>query len=731
MTAPSHHGAAPSWDAPPPRFDLNEDRAADGHLGGFEAVTDVAACILPLLSSLGWEGDLVHVAESLPHFADTLDLTDLLNILANLGYASRSLELAPSRMDLRLMPCLYMAPGKMAMVLVRRDEDDDGKIVAFDAEQRAYVTIELPKVRGRIYRFAQLDEDERAKLEDAPKNFVFAVTNRFKPLFVRMLAASLVSNLLVLVTPLFIMAIYDQFLPTGSVPLLVSLLAGSIIAILGDYAIRGVRSRMIAYMGARLDHLLGLAIFRRLLMLAPPYTEQANSNSQIARLRDFEMVREFFTGPLATTLAEAPFIIVFLLAMALLGGPLVFVPLGALVLFTMIAFATRPVVERKVNAATRAASRRQEFLVEALSKPRAIKEAGAAGIWGDRFRTLSADAALKSHESTRANVVVATASQGLVMLTGIITLGWGVERVLLGSMTVGGLMASMIVVWWILRPLQTGFTLAAQIERVQASIGQINRLMQLKPERQLTPSIQTLPQFKGKVTLTNVSLRYAADSDPAVLGLALQAEPGEVVALIGPNGSGKSTVLKLLLGLYRPQTGAVMIDDIDIRQLDPIELRRLIAYVPQQPDMYFGTVGQNLRLARPEASDEELRWACQEAGLLEDILELPRQFETKLGDGATDRLPASFRQRLSLARAYLKRAPITLFDEPASSLDFMSDRQFMKTLERMKGHSTVFLVTHRPSHLKLADKIVVLVQGQVRMVGPAKQVLDRLPPNFF
>jgi|GEM_PF-2459084 len=414
MTAPSHYGAAPAWDVPPQRFDLNEERAADGHLGGFEAVTDLAACILPLLSSLGWEGDLVHVAESLPHFADTLDLTDLLNIMANLGYASKSLDLSPSRMDPRLMPCLYMAPGELSMVLVRPDED--GKVVAFDAQTRAYVTIDPPDERGRIYRFNQLDEDERSKLEDAPKNFVFAVTGRFRPLFVRMLATSLVSNLLVLVTPLFIMAIYDQFLPTGSIPLLVSLLAGSVIAILGDYAIKGVRSRMIAYLGARMDHLLGLAIFRRLLMLAPPFTEQANSNSQIARLRDFEMVREFFTGPLATTMAEAPFIIVFLIAMAVLGGPLVFVPLGALVLFTLIAMVTRPLVERKVSAATRAASRRQEFLVEALTKPRTIKEAGAAGIWWERFRTLSADAALKNHQSNRANVVVSTASQGLVML---------------------------------------------------------------------------------------------------------------------------------------------------------------------------------------------------------------------------------------------------------------------------------------------------------------------------
>jgi ABC-type bacteriocin/lantibiotic exporters, contain an N-terminal double-glycine peptidase domain len=727
MTLPDT-AAAPSWTVRPARQELGEAVDMQGPLGGLNAATDLAACILPLLSALEWEGELVHVAESLPHFADGVDLTDLLNIMANLGYASSSLTLSPSRMDPRLLPCLYLPPEGMAMVLVRAE---DGHLVVFDSESRSYRTIPAPTARGIVHRFAPLSDEERARMEETPKNFVAAMLRRFTPLFARMLGASLVSNLLVLATPLFIKTVYDQYLPTGSSALLVSVLAGCLIAIVGDFSIRFVRAKMISYMGARLDHLLGLAIFRRLLMLPPAYTEQANSNAQIARLRDFEMVREFFTGPLATTLAEAPFIVVFLLVMALLGGPLVFVPLGAVALFVLGAWAVRPVVERRVRDATRASSRRQEFLVEALSSPRTIKEAGAAAVWNRRYRVLSGEAAIKSHRANRANTVVAATSQAMVVITGVLTLGWGVERVLIGEMTVGGLMASMIVVWWVLRPLQTGFSLAAQVERVQASITQINRLMQLRPERVQAPTIHAVPPLKGRVTLNNVSLRYSADADPAVLGLTFQAEPGEVVALIGPNGSGKSTVLKLLLGLYRPQTGSVLIDDIDIRQLDPIELRRLIAYVPQQPDLYFGTVAQNLRLARPEATDEEMRWACSEAGLLNEIMDLPQQFDTRLGDGHTDRLPASFRQRLSLARAYLKRAPVTLLDEPASSLDFMSDRQLMMTLERMKGNSTVFLVTHRPSHLKLVDKIVVMVQGQIRMAGPAQQVLSRLPPNFF
>lgn len=732
-TAPCGPAVPLGWGANAQSAELTEQQAVAGVLGGFRAVTDLAACILPLLQALHWDGDLVHVAESLPHFADSLDLTDLLNVMANMGYASTSEELRPSRMDPRLMPCLFLPEGEfsMAMVLVRPSDDEPGKLVAFDSTSRSYVTIPPPDHAGRVYLFRRLGEDERVELEEAPRNFVGMVLNRFKPLFGQMLFASLASNLLVLATPLFTMAIYDKYLPTGAFGILVALLAGVVVAVAGDFAIRNIRARMIAYIGARLDHLLGLAIFRRLLLLAPPYTELANPNAQIARLRDFELVREFFTGPLATTLAEAPFVIIFLVVMGMLSGPLVAVPAAALVVFLLIAHFARPVVERRVVASTRAASRRQEFLVEALSKPRAIKESGAEQVWRDRYRDLSAEGGLKSHQAAQALAIVSSMSQAIVVLTGLLTLGWGVLRVLEGAMTVGALMASMMMVWWILRPLQTAFSLFSQIERVQASVGQINRLMHVRPERVGTPAVQSQPRLSGRLTLNNVSLRYHPDADPAVLGVSFQVEPGEVVALIGPNGCGKSTVLKLVLGLYRPQTGAVQLDNIDIRQLDPIELRRAIAYVPQQPEMFFGTVAQNLRLVRPIATEAELRWACQEAGVLEEIEALERGFETRLGDGKTDRVSSSLRQRLSLARAYLKRAPITLMDEPASGLDFMADRNFMVTLERMRGHSTVLLVTHRPSHLKLADKIVVMHQGQVRMAGPAKQVLDRLPAGFF
>jgi ABC-type bacteriocin/lantibiotic exporter with double-glycine peptidase domain len=228
------------------------------------------------------------------------------------------------------------------------------------------------------------------------------------------------------------------------------------------------------------------------------------------------------------------------------------------------------------------------------------------------------------------------------------------------------------------------------------------------------------------VTFSRVSLRYSNDADPALLGVSFEAQPGEVIAIVGSDGAGKSTVLKLIAGLYAPQAGNVMIDDLDIRQIDPIELRKCIGYAPQAPQLFFGTIAQNLRLAQPTASEADLRQAMTLAGVWEEIAALDRGLNTRVGDAASNRISTSLAQGISLARAYLKKSPILLLDEPVTGLDFDGDRCFREYVEAMRGKTTIFIVTHRPSHLTLADQIVVLEKGAVRAVGPAAEIRAKL-----
>lgn len=323
--------------------------------------------------------------------------------------------------------------------------------------------------------------------------------------------------------------------------------------------------------------------------------------------------------------------------------------------------------------------------------------------------------------------------------SGIGTIVFGVFRVLAGDMTVGALVASMMLVWRILGPLQTAFISNARITQVRSSIGQINNLMNIRAERNQHSKVTPLKRFDGLVSFTRVSIRYSPEADPALVGVSFEAEPGEVICVVGGNGSGKSSVLKVLAGMYVPQAGSVRIDNMDIRQMDSVELRHAVAYVPQGMEFFYGTITQNLRLAHPTATDEDIRWACEKAGVLGDIESLKQGsgkwarsgFEVRIGDSGAGQMPTSLLQRLNLARGYLKRAPIMLFDEPGNGLDFEGDQAFMRMVDEIRGDTTILIVTHRPSHLKMADKIVWLEYGNVRAYGPAEDVMRQMPKDFL
>lgn len=695
-------------------------------LGGFIAASDLAACLPVLLRALGWRGNPRHVAEALPHFAETLDLTGLRNVMATLGYKSRGERLSLRSLDPRLTPCLYVPDRGPALVVLGAE----GRTLhVFDGMAGGECELDRPGGSGTAYFFTIAENDEVTP-QTAAQWFRTTLV-RYRPLFWQAFAVTFALNLLALATPLFIMSVYDKVIASGSMPMLAQLGIGVIIALIADTLLRDSRSRILAFIGGRLDVVVGNAIFGRILALPPAFTERATVGAQVARIKDFESVREFFTGPMLLLMFELPYVVFFIIVIGLMGGWLALVPFIVVLLMVILGLVAFPRIRRSVSEGAKSGSRRQEFVVETMSKMRAIKLAGAEPVWLERYRDLSAKTAFAGFRTAQLTTLVQTLAHMLTVLAGISTMWLGVELVFLGIISVGGLVASMILVWRVLSPLQMAFLSVARLEQVRSSIRQIDGLMGLKPERDPKALVAPLKSMRGRVSFNRVSLRYSADTDPALVGISFQSEPGEVVAVVGRNGSGKSSVLKLIAGLYTPQGGAVRIDDMDIRQLDTIELRHTVAYVPQVTHLFHGTIAQNLRLSSPTATDDDLRAACIEADVLHEIETLPQGFGTRVGDGRNEQLSSSVIQKISLARAFLRRAPITLFDEPVNGLDFAGDQAFMKAVERMKGKSSIFIVTHRPSHLRLADRVLVLEAGALRLAGPTEEVKAKLPKDFF
>lgn len=707
-------------DPQPQLLDELEQEAS--HLSGTESVwrdpnqtgwfahsSDISACLTPLLQALEVNFNEVQIFEALPHFTEDLDIDGLRNTLANLQFESKSVDIKLADLDPRALPVLYIPNHGSAMVVLFFTGEE---ALVFDGGVRQNRRIKTAHINGEAYFFRQLEQAEVSNRSNY-RDWFSTLVGRFRPILTLGLGLTLFINIISLAIPLFVMAIYDSVVGTESVSMLIHLVAGAILTLGADFSLRKLRTRAVSYFGARIDNLVGNEVFRHILYLPPAYTERATISSQVARIKDFDGVRDFVTGPQALILFELPFAVVFLIAIALLAGIVVFIPILMIVLFVILFFILNGRVSRAVAKSSRAVAERQEFVIEAMNSLRPLKYTNSTKIWMDRYRVSSSKAAIAGYETSRINALVSAISQFMMMAAGIATVALGALEVIDGSMSVGALIATMILVWRSLGPLQLAFVSLPRFAQVRAGTRQVDGIMRLPQERGREDFVPLAPKVDGHIQFSRITFRYTPDADPVLWNIDFVANPGEIIALVGDNGCGKSTIVKLLLALHRPQSGTILIDGHDIRQFDALELRRLIGYVPQIPQFFYGTIAQNLRLAKPSASDDDIREAARDAYVLDDIEALPDGFETRIGDGKSSGLPGSILQRLNIARCYLKDAPIVILDEPGTALTFEADQATMEAIRRMRGHKTVILITHRPSHMRLADKVVSMDSGRI------------------
>nr|WP_321513728.1 ATP-binding cassette domain-containing protein [uncultured Pseudodesulfovibrio sp.] len=683
-------------------------------------------CIPPLLDSLGWRGSVVHLAEAMPHLSDSLDLSDLLNVMANLKFGSRSMETRLDHLDDRMLPCLFVTDDGKTQIL---SKGDGATVLAFDPEKEAYIEITPDSQNGTAFFFAQVDTRGHS-LHRQQKEWFRKVLARFKKPLKQGLLVSFMLSVLALTLPLFIMTIYDQMPFFENNVTLAYIVIGVLVFILSDFGLRLIRSGILGFIAARLGNIVGNEVFRRILYMPPAYTESASIGAQASRIKDFDTVRDFFSGQAFVAVMEIPFITLLVGAMWVLGGSVVAVPIIAIILFGVLAAIYLPLVKRANEQVAKAGAAKQELVMEMLTKMRAIKQTSAPIIWENRYRQLSAECAANSFRSSQLASQINVLTNTLIMGAGVATMALSVNNVLAREMTMGALVACMILVWRVLAPLRSGFVVMLQVERINKSVRQVDRLMNLDIE-QHTESLLTLNRkMRGDVRFSQVSIRYMRDAQPALLGVSFEVKHGETLAIAGHDGAGKSTILKLIMGLYRPQAGRITLDHTSIRQMDPLSLRRSVGYAPQTPQFFYGTIAQNLRLINPVAPDGELQDACLKAGVLDEVEALENGIHTRIGDYQMKLMPISFLKKLNLARTLVSPAPLLLLDEAMERPSFEERDVFLNILEEARGHSTIITVTNHAAYLKKADKIMWMERGRVRMFGPPDEVLPLLPEEY-
>ena len=684
---------------------------------GQRALSDQTACMLTLLEALEWRGQPRQLSEAMPHFVSRLSTDDVRVTLANLNIRTTPVELRLDQLEASALPCLFQPDrGPMRTVIGLQD----GGHLIFHGETRSRFVSRNAKLHGTAFIPKKMEDNERRQLS---QNWISALIARFRPLILAVLTVTLLFNLLSLATPFFMKSVYDTVIPAQSLTQLWYLILGVAFAVMLETVFRRLRILAMAHFAGRVDYVVGRASFERVMFLPLSMIEHEPLGTQLAQLQDFETIRELFAGSLGETLIDLPFMLIFFAAIAVLGGWLVLVPVVALLLYIIGAAVVLGVQRGKRQATDKAKLSR--YLVETISGMRAIKFAGAEEVWLDRYRSLSAAAAMQDYASQQSSNLNQTFARMVSTSAAVAMMGFGAFGVMQETMTVGALIACTALLWRALTPMQTAYLMANRIPQVISSMRQLAFLMRLPAERE-PGRISFERKLQGRVVLNGVAHRFSPDADAALAGLSFSIEPGEVVAITGPNGAGKSTLLNLLSGLYRASLGTILIDGVDIRQLDAIQLRQSIAQMPQTVELLYGTVSQNFRLSEPTALDSDIEAAARLAHVYDDIMALPEGFDTRLTERVLSELPEGFKQRLALARAYLRKSPIMLLDEPGQALDSVGDQAFISAVNQLRGKTTIFIVTHRPSHIKIVDRVLLLNRGRLQFNGSALEFSERM-----
>ena len=535
-----------------------------------------------------------------------------------------------------------------------------------------------------------------------------------RDIYVKVALAALMVNLFALVTSLFTMTVYDRVVPNNATDSLVGLTIGLVIILIFDFTLKLLRAYFVDVAGARIDRDIGREIFQKILDMRLDLG-RSSTGGLAGLVREIETLRDFFASATVTALVDVPFIFVTLAVIALIGGWIVLVPLSLIPLVILSAVFTQPVMRRLSAETLGEALSKQSVLVETIGSLETLKSSNAGAMLAERWDSAvqgHAGASLRQRLVSTISITIAATGQ-TIAYTGVVI--FGVYAIANHSLTMGGLIACSIMAGRAVAPLGTIAHLLTRLNATRTAYAQINRLMEQPPEGPAGQGL-VLQNLRGGVEFRGVDFRYPNAPELALTDVSFRIEPGEHVALIGPIGSGKSTIARLMIGLYPPSSGLVLIDGTDLRQLTPHSLRSKVGALFQDNVLLTGTIRDNIKLGRDDADEEEMLRASQISLAHEFIARMPNGYDARLADRG-EGLSGGQRQAIAMARALIGRPAILVLDEPTSSVDTDTEARLIDNLREEFAGRTLVLITHRPSLLALVDRVILMAHGRVMMDG--------------
>ncbi|MDD7909609.1 MULTISPECIES: type I secretion system permease/ATPase [Pseudovibrio] len=557
------------------------------------------------------------------------------------------------------------------------------------------------------------------------ENWFWAPLRTYWKSMVQVILAASVINALALASPLFVMNVYDRVLPNKAISSLWVLAIGLSIAFIFDFLLKVSRATLIDYVGRKLDIHVSSALFEKVMNIR--LQERPESTGVFANhVSQYEYVREFFTSSTLSLLVDVCFLFVFLFVIYLLGGWMVVVPLVAVVLVAISGLVLQAFVSRYLARAQSDSAQRHGLLVESVTAMETVKSLRAEGYFlakWERFiqegsRTQSQ---IKAYSSLAVNI-----AQFLQQMTTVWVVVTGVYRFAENEITMGVIIAVVMLSGRAVAPLTQMTTVLTRARYAFAALKTLDDLMGQPDERVGVKDYVNRIVLDGELEFRNVSFQYPAVERSVLNGVSFHIKPGEKVGILGPIGSGKTTLARLASGLYTPTSGEVLIDGVDARQYHPYEVRKAVGLVVQETDLFRGSLKENVLIAKPGATDDEILFACRMAGVDTFAARHPMGYDMPVGERGSF-LSSGQIQSIALARVFLISPPILFLDEPSSALDLAAEKILIQHLkEAIWPDQTLILATHRQAMLELVERLIVVDNGKVVADGPKQRVLAAL-----
>ena len=686
-------------------------------------------CLEELCRLYKLPGALKTIDSIYPKSAKPITLDKFVSIVKKINFVASVDELSMKALATQKLPLIYFNKNNEASLLLAI-ENDQYHIWEASLNQASHITAIVFKatyVKKCILIKPQLQNDGRVSFHDSiikPSGWFWESLLKYKKVYMDVILASLVINILSIFSSLFTMNVYDRVIPNQAHETLWALAIGVFIAYIFDILLRTLRSYFVDTANKRGDNEISAMLFERVMGLRLEH-RPASSGSMANTLKEFDSLRDFFTSATLLSVVDLPFVLIFILVIGWIGGSLFLVPLLAIPLIIFSGLIFQPALERAMNLNLTEASQKHGLLIESISNMETIKSLSTEGFFQNKWESILEASSASSFRSKFLATMIVNMTSFIQQVAYILIIIIGVYLIEKNALTMGGLVACSILASRAMAPLAQISSLLIRFQTASHALRNLNTLIATEQERPSNKKFLHRAAFDGGIQFDKVTFNYPGQGAHSLDSISFDIKPGDKVAILGRVGSGKTTLLKLILGLYRPQSGSILIDGIDQNQIDPIDLRSNMGYVDQDAKLFYGTLRDNIAIVKPDANDAMILEVAKIAGVEEFAKTHPLGYEMRVGEGGHG-LSGGQRQAITIARALLLNPQIILMDEPTSGMDTVAESHFIKNMNIFLKQRTLLFVTHKSSMMTMVDKIILMDAGKIVAFGPRDEVLKKL-----